>query len=108
MGTPAIERPLVRFERDQPAHRNQLLARLLDPPQADPKGASDPRRFDASPRRALTVLEIEATQKMADDSGDQGRPGAAGQQPQGAAGDRYQAIMVGNSVQEPPESVAVG
>ncbi|HKM81155.1 MAG TPA: hypothetical protein VJY15_09370 [Candidatus Acidoferrum sp.] len=54
------------------------------------------------------MLEIQAADKVPEDGGDEGRPGAAGQEPEDAAGDRRQTLMVGDRVEESPEIGAVG
>ena len=78
MGPPAIERPLVRFDRDEPSQSDEFLACLLDAPQADPEGVGDPRRLDPSPVKALPASEIKTADEVAQDGGDQGGPCAAG------------------------------
>ena len=108
MRPPAVELPLPGLERDQPSHGDQFLPRLLDPPQADAERLGDPRRLDPPPRPASAVLQVQAADQVAEDGGDQGGPGAAGQQPQDAARHRHPPPMVGEATKEPLEGGPVG
>ena len=98
---------MVGLERDQPSDGDEFLPGLLDAAQGDAEGVGDPGGLDPPAVEASAALEVEASEEVPEDGGDEGRPCAAGQEAEDAAGDRDETPVVGNPAEELPESVAV-
>src|SRR5689334_17433131 len=91
---PAIQGPLRRGRRPQPVQRDQLLARGLDAAQVDAEGVGDPARLAAPAAVQPPAAYVEATAEEPEDGGDEGGPGAAGEESEDAPGDGEPALAV--------------